>query len=137
MYYFLQGIFSLWRIPYISEKKTMKKIIFITLIGMLTACSAKLIRPTQADVDRVAAKYPAYTLAELNEGKAIYEQQCAACHALQKPASRNEEAWKKIVPVMVTKVNKRAGKEEISPEKQEILLRYLVTMSTAGSAKKN
>lgn len=109
----------------------MNKLILIFSIILFTGCSAKLLVPVQADVDRVAEKYQGYTLAELNEGKSIYEQQCDGCHGLNRPQSRNEKAWNKIVPEMVEKVNKKAGKEEIDQKEQETLLKYLVTMSMA------
>ena len=92
----------------------MKKSFILISIVLLTACSsAKLLTPAQSDVDRVAVKYPGYTLAELNEGKAMFEQTCSRCHRLKDPASRNEDKWNKIVPKMIGKLNKREGKEVV------------------------
>lgn len=111
----------------------MKKahlIIIATLI--LAACgTTRLIQPTQADAERGAQKYSNLTLADLNQGKAIFEQNCSLCHGLKKPASRNEEQWNKIVPNMTAKVNKKKGAETIDSHSQDILLRYLITMSMA------
>jgi cytochrome c len=112
----------------------MKKTLYV-LIGlllMLAACSTvKLVQPTQTDVDRGVQKYSNLTLADLNQGKTIYEKECALCHGLKNPASKNEEKWKKIVPDMVQKVNKKKGKVAIDTKSEEILLQYLITMSTA------
>jgi hypothetical protein len=47
------------------------KILTIASILFLAGCSIQLMTPTQSDVDRVKTKYPDYTLAELNEGKAL------------------------------------------------------------------
>lgn len=102
----------------------------------LTACTVKLMVPAQPDVDRVSAKYPGYSLADLNSGKALFETTCSRCHRLKNPTSRNEEKWDKIVPKMIAKLNKKAGKEVIDAGQQESILKYLVTMSTAPKPSK-
>jgi hypothetical protein len=107
----------------------MKKSFFLlTLLGM-AACSAKLVAPTQMDVDRVSTKYPGYTLSELNEGKSQFEHTCNRCHGLKNPRSKSEEKWKEIVPVMVGKLKKKYGDQAIDDKQQESILKYLVTMS--------
>jgi len=112
-------------------KKTLYA--FIGILLMLAACSTavKLVQPTQSDVDRGVQKYSNLTLADLNQGKAIYEKECNLCHGLKNPASQSEEKWKKIVPKMVEKVNKKKGTTAIDKKSEEILLQYLITMSTA------
>lgn len=111
----------------------MKKQLLISALSslLLTACiSAKLLTPSQSDVDRVASKYPGYTLTELAHGKSLYEQNCGTCHGLKNPASRSEEKWKKVVPEMVTKVNRK--KSVLSEKDQEEILKYVVTMGSAA-----
>ncbi len=83
--------------------------------------------PTQEDVNRVASKFPGYTLTELNEGKALYETQCGECHALYRPTNKTEAEWQRIVPVMVKKINSKGM--VLNNEKQDKILRYLITMS--------
>jgi len=107
----------------------MKKLFSILFILLGSACSFKLIQPTQSDVDRVSTKFPGYSLAELNEGKSLFEHTCNKCHHLKNPASRTEARWNKIVPKMLAKLNKREGKQMLDEKQQETLLRYLVTMS--------
>ena len=114
----------------------MKKSFYLFLIIAFTACSVKLIPPSQSDVDRVSAKYPGYTLAELNDGKSLFEQTCNKCHRLKNPSSRNEDKWKKIVPKMIAKLNKKEGEEVIDDKQQESILRYLITMSSAAKPSK-
>lgn len=114
----------------------MKYTIFLSVLFFLAACSAKLYTPIQADIDRVSSKFSGYSLADLQEGKNIFEQNCSACHPLKKPTSRTEEQWNKIVPEMVKKVNGKAKKEQISPAQQELVLRYLVTRRAASDAGK-
>lgn len=99
---------------------------------MLAACSTvKLVQPTQSDVERGVQKYSNLTLADLNQGKAIYERECGLCHGLKNPTSQSEEKWKKIVPKMVVKTNNKKGKIAIDEKSEEILLQYLITMSSA------
>ncbi len=114
----------------------MKKSFYLFLMTVFTACSVKLIPPSQGDVDRVSAKYPGYTLAALNDGKALFEQTCSRCHRLKNPASGNEDKWKEIVPKMIGKLNKKEGKEVIDSKQQESILQYLVTMSSAPKPSK-
>jgi mono/diheme cytochrome c family protein len=115
----------------------MKKKSIVILSMILASCGASklLFTPSQSDVDRVATKYPGYTLAELNQGKSIYEQNCGSCHGLKSPSSETEAEWNHIVPEMTGKTNKKAGKEVINAKDQEILLKYLITMSSAPKAK--
>jgi len=83
--------------------------------------------PTQEDVNRVASKFPGYTLTELNEGKALYETHCGQCHALFPPTKESEAEWQRIVPVMAKKINSKGM--VLTSEKQDKILRYLITMS--------
>ena len=109
----------------------MKKTYFILFIAILTSCSVKLAVPNQSDVERVSVKYPGYSLVELNEGKALFEQTCNRCHRLKSPTSRDENKWSEIVTKMVKKRNKKAGKEVIDDKQKEAILKYLITMSSA------
>jgi cytochrome c5 len=99
----------------------MKKLAVLFILAALVACS-KMLTPTQSDADRAAAKFPGLTLAELNEGKTLYADNCAKCHSLKKPKSRNEEGWRKIVPPM-------AKKAKITADHEDKILKYVVTMS--------
>ena len=91
--------------------------------------------PTNNDVERMKDKYPGYTLQELNDGKILYQQNCGTCHSLKHPATRTEKQWEVIVPQEVIKVNKQAGNIVLDKDYQRVLLRYLVTMGTAPSAR--
>ncbi|MDX2245953.1 MAG: cytochrome c [Bacteroidia bacterium] len=113
----------------------MKKIVFASVFFVLTGCfSAKLIPPTQGDVERVQSKFPNYSLAELSEGKTLYEQHCRSCHGLKKPSARTEEKWGEIVPKMAVKANKKYP-DSLNADSQEKILKYLITMSSAPRAK--
>ncbi len=113
----------------------MKKLSIITLLALtIVACSPKVLTtPSQADVDRVSAMYPTYTLAELNEGKALYLAKCSTCHGIKNPQSKTAEQWKSIVPKMTKKANKK--EVNIDPKTQEAILKFVTTMCTPPPSK--
>lgn len=111
----------------------MKKSVFIAafiFVGCVTTKAVVTPNPSQGDVDRVQSKFPGYTLAELNEGKTLFEKHCDICHALQPPASQTEEKWRKIVPDMSDKVNRKEG-NVLDEKAEDLILKYLITMSDA------
>jgi len=106
----------------------MKKILIsLILAAFLIGCAAsKTIVPTQADADRGQSKFPDLTVADLTEGKVLYEEKCTACHGKYRPNSHSSDAWHKIVPEMTGKANKNTVK--IEPKQEKLILQYLVTM---------
>ncbi len=112
------------------------KLLSLALVFFVVACgSTKLLIPSQVDAERAAQKNNAITLASLNEGKQLFEQNCNKCHGYKNPNSRSEEKWAKIIPRMVAKVNKKMKKEEIDAKEQELILNYVVTMSSVKPVK--
>ena len=90
----------------------------------LTACSAKLVTPTQTDADRVAQRMPGTTLADLQEGKTLYQSKCSQCHTLKKPSSKTESEWQQIIPIMAKRAEK-AHKDLITGNDQVQIMKYL------------
>jgi len=91
---------------------------------MLVACAAyKPLTPTQSDADRAAMTNPAITLANLNEGKTIFEDKCHKCHSLKKPFNKSEEEIKDALPVM-------AKRAKLDSNQEDLVLQYLLTMTT-------
>ncbi|NBX79473.1 MAG: hypothetical protein EBQ94_03685 [Flavobacteriales bacterium] len=111
-----------------------KSFIIIAVIGFAVACNtAKKATVTETtaiptDIERGQKLYPGYTLAELNEGKSLYDAKCSTCHDLVKPANETPESWKRIVPKMSEISNKDS--KPISPKEENLILKYLVTMSS-------
>ena len=112
-----------------------KTLLYIFTISLLTACGAKLAVLTQADADRGAKKFPGITLSDLAEGQMLFKTNCSQCHPLKNPTSRDEAQWRKVVPKMAAKAERKANKKKIDGITQEKILKYLITASTAGASK--
>jgi cytochrome c len=110
----------------------MKKIFFfIGAICLLLACSTlKTSVLTQQDVDKVKPLYPNYTLADLNEGKTLFGEKCTLCHSLKDPKSESSKKWPHIVAEMTNMANEKTL--TISPKQEDLILKYLITMTTAS-----
>lgn len=119
----------------IHQFHVMKKSIFFIAICLLCACGAKLAVLTQADADRGAQKFPGLSLNDLTEGQALFKMKCSQCHPLKNPTSRDEAQWRKVVPRMAAKAERKANKQKIDAATQEKILKYLITASMAGAKK--
>ena len=103
----------------------MKTISILTVsLLLLAACAAKktAVVISDADANRASAKYPGATLATLQQGKMLYENNCGKCHGLKSPSAYNEEQWGKHVKRM-------APKAKIDKPTEDLILQYVVTMS--------
>ena len=108
-----------------------KSIFFISTICLLVACSTlKTAALTQQDVDKVKPLYPNYTLADLNEGKTLFSEKCTLCHSLKNPNSEYSKKWPHIVAEMTNMANEKTL--TISPKQEDLILKYLITMTTAS-----
>jgi hypothetical protein len=112
----------------------MRKVVIFAAVVLAGCASAKLITPSQADVDRVSSKFPDYSLTELNNGKTLFEKHCGICHGLKDPTSRTEAQWTKIVPQMSIKVNRKEG-NVLDANAEKSILRYLITMGSTKPTK--
>ena len=107
----------------------MKKFIVVLFVSVVTACASfKPLTPTQSDADRAAIKYPGATLADLNEGKSIFELKCHKCHSLKKPFNKSEAIIQSALPRM-------AKKAKIDSRQEELVLKYLLTMNLVAQPK--
>ena len=107
--------------------------LLVSVVLVVASCSPKTKPQTSAmnpDVPRMLSKYPDFTNEQFLAGQNLYESKCGSCHKLKPVNAQDEAGWNKIVPPMVAKVNKKAGSEILDKDKQEAILRYLVTMAT-------
>jgi mono/diheme cytochrome c family protein len=111
-------------------------IIITLLISLITACSTHTTSKTnadaitQTDVERAVKLYANVTYDDLVKGQSLYKENCGNCHGLKKPTYTNEEGWRKVVPRMSVKVNRKAGTMVLGEKEQELIVRYLVTLGS-------
>lgn len=98
------------------------------IITLISCTAQKLATPTEADVERGKAKFANVTLQELQEGKKLLENNCNLCHKIYHPSDFSEDKWKNIIPPMVKKVNKKTGQTTITPQDEEKILKYILTI---------
>jgi cytochrome c5 len=107
----------------------MKKVLIILSVAFMIACaSTSPMTPAQGDADRAAKEIPGITLADLNEGQSTFEQKCRKCHTLKKPFRKTDEEIADAIPRM-------AKRAKLDSRQQELVLNYLVTMSTGELSK--
>jgi hypothetical protein len=107
----------------------VKKALMLVSITLIAACSSyKPIVPAQSDADYAAQIIPGITLAELNQGKAIFEESCHKYHSLKKLFTKSEDEIKSALPKM-------AKRARIYSKQEDLVLKYLLTMSTVQHPK--
>ena len=107
----------------------MKTYLLLAILFFSFGCASyKAVMPVQADVDRMVATYPSLSLADLTQGKTLFEKHCGNCHGYKNPASKNEEQWSKTVPRMAAKINKKG--EVLTANDQELIIQFLVAMGS-------
>lgn len=105
----------------------MKKVILLATIVAVVSCTAsKSAVPTQADADAAQQSFPGATLADLKNGKTLYEANCGLCHKLHAPADFDINAWHNVVPPMVQKVNQNQMK--LNENDERLILMYVTSV---------
>lgn len=110
----------------------MKSITFIAAVitGVVTAaaCTSSLPHANEQHAEWAAQRWPGVGIAELEQGRNLYVQNCSGCHMLRDPKSQPPDKWPEDVEEMRVKMGGR-----LSEADAELIERYLITMSaTAG-----
>jgi len=99
--------------------KKSKLFVLICVIGIgLASCSqpgqdtSNLYIPTPSDVTATT------TLDELNQGRALYIDNCSRCHGLYAPESFSSSQWKSVMAQM-------APKTRMSAEEKSLVSKYV------------
>ena len=98
-----------------------------TSLVVLASC-ASLPHATLLDAQRARERWPEASLESLEAGRQAYVARCSGCHALHLPEERPPEVW----PKMVAQMERDQG-VRVRPEERELILRYLMTMSTRAA----
>jgi len=93
----------------------MKPILIALLFVAGVACTTQLYVPDEKNVNKVEKA----TLAELQQGHDLFQNNCGKCHKIPKPGSRTNPQWKKVLEKMVPKA-------KLNNEQSYLIYRYLV-----------
>ena len=97
--------------------------------ALFLSCATRLPIPTLGDRDRVSREWPSVQLGDLQQGRKLYLENCAGCHALHLPSEFPETAWGKILDRMQPKTR-------LKDEEMTTILRYLAAFSSDSSWEK-
>lgn len=98
-----------------------------TVLVLACAHAGFVPQPTFADVERVQPIEPGLTLAEMQQGRAVYVQRCSSCHPLHGPGEYRADQWPGLVEKM-----KREKKVKVPAVDQAVMERYLVAFSSTA-----
>jgi len=90
---------------------------------LLVACAGGLPAPSDGDAQRVVSRWPGVRTADLEQGRSLYAQRCARCHALYEPEAYPAAKWEGAVHEM----RDRAG---LSEGEERSIIQYLVSVSS-------
>ena len=107
--------------------KTKNVIVTMAASLFLLACSAALDIPTETNLEKGKAIYPDLTLAQLQEGKKVYEEKCTLCHKAKNPKHFTEKTFYQTIPAMINKASKKGI--TFTENEKEVMMRYLKTMN--------
>ncbi len=112
----------------------MKKIITLALLSILIYACGTSKKTANDTISKEAEEASKETNVEfdntnkmtaLEEGEAIFNNQCTLCHDQKKITDYSYEQWVEIVADMSQKVNKKLKREELGPMDEANLLRYI------------
>lgn len=107
-----------------TKTSEMKKLLVLAFVIFLVACAAyKPLTPSQSDADRASKSIPGITLADLNQGKAIFQKSCHKCHSLKKPFNKTPDEIEMALPKM-------AKRAKLDKQQEDLVLKYLLTMTS-------
>lgn len=93
----------------------MKPILIALLFVASVACTTQIYTPSEMNVNKVE---PA-SLAELQQGHDLFQNNCGKCHKLPKPNKLSNQDWTKIL-------KKMSVKAKLNPDQSDLIYRYLV-----------
>lgn len=105
-------------------------VLLLALALASSACSASIPAPNAADVDRAQQRWPTASLAELEQGRSMYRSRCGNCHTSYSPGRYSPDEW----PEIVDEMRERA---ELTADQHDQIVRYLVTIASRPSEKKD
>ncbi|MEI8049087.1 MAG: cytochrome C [Bacteroidota bacterium] len=92
----------------------MKPIFIALLFAGSVACTTQLYVPGETNVNKVEQA----SLAELQQGHDLFQNNCGKCHKLPKPDSRSNPDWEKVLAKM-------APKAKLDKDQSNLVYKYI------------
>ncbi len=92
--------------------------IIVGSLVFFSSCKKDLVSPSSVYVPTAADATSKATLAELQQGRTIFVNNCGQCHGLYSPDSYSASNWQIIVPNM-------AGRAGLSSANAALVLKYV------------
>lgn len=105
-------------------KSILQSFTAVIFILFLAGCAAKVVN-TVAHMEPVPSKAEvmnSFTEEQLAQGKTLFENNCAECHKLKDPQSRNPEEWNKVLKRMFPRTH-------MTYDESKLVRAYLVANS--------
>lgn len=105
-------------------KSILKSFAFVVFILSIVACATKAATSV-ASLETAPTKEFAianFSEDQLNQGKTLFENNCAQCHKLFDPESRDAEKWNNVLKRMIPKT-------DLAYEEGRLVQGYLVANS--------
>ena len=100
--------------------------VICTAAIVTVACTAtKPVVPGDAQLNAIKSKYPGVTMDKLKEGYGIFTGPCTKCHKPKNLYKRSEEELPGIIDRM-------AKKAKINDEQKDAVLKYVLSVKSAG-----
>lgn len=96
----------------------------VVLILLIVSCATQVAN-TVAHLEPVPEKsevLSSFSEEQLAQGELLFEQNCAECHKLKDPASRDPEQWNNVLKRMLPKT-------KLTYDESRLVRAYLVTNS--------
>ena len=104
------------------ESRGAFKILGLMALGFLPlgcATTGGVPVPDSTTVSRADSQWPGTTLADLQQGRTAYVQNCAACHNLHDASDLSPSGWRRVM----VKMQKKAKIDDVT---KDSILRYLL-----------
>src|SRR5262245_60667710 len=89
------------------------RLILVGAFAAVFGCAGALPAPNALDAQRIADRYPHATVADLEQGRALYTKRCSTCHELFAPARFDGTRWQKELVQMRDRAGLKGGEERL------------------------
>ncbi len=105
-------------------KSILKTFVFVLFILSIVACATKATTSVASLETAPTKEFAVANFSEdqLNQGKTLFENNCAQCHKLFNPDSRDAEKWNNVLKRMIPKT-------DLAYEEGRLVQGYLVANS--------